>query len=133
VWAFPCSAQQHPPPFHASHDATARTLPPNQPPPCPADNQWGGGLPNATWIDAATGGRPAMLMRMDSHLALANSAALELAGVGASTPDPAEGIVDRDPLTGLPTGILRCVPACGPQARPSYTPPPSSRARSCLL
>lgn len=44
---------------------------------------------------------------MDSHLALANTAALQLAGVGPDTPDPEEGIVDKDAETGQPTGILR--------------------------
>lgn len=45
-----------------------------------ADNLWGGDLPDASWLDAASGGRPALLQRMDSHMALANSAALKLAG-----------------------------------------------------
>ncbi len=47
------------------------------------------------------------LTRMDSHMGLANSKALELAGISAATPDPEEGIIDRD-LLGRPTGILRC-------------------------
>ena len=73
----------------------------------PADNLWGGGLPDTAWIDAAAGGRPAMLMRMDSHMALVSSAALSLAGVGPETEDPPEGRIDRDPASGAPTGILR--------------------------
>jgi predicted amidohydrolase YtcJ len=75
----------------------------------PPDNLWGGGLPDASWIDAACGGRPAMLMRMDSHLALVNSAALALAGVGADAVDPSDGVVDREEGSGRPTGIVRWV------------------------
>jgi len=71
------------------------------------DNLWGGCLPDASWIDAACAGRPALLMRMDSHLALVNSAALALAGVGVGTEDPADGVVDRKAGGREPTGILR--------------------------
>ncbi|KAI8464094.1 MAG: amidohydrolase family-domain-containing protein [Monoraphidium minutum] len=90
------------------------------------DNQWGGGLPDASWIDAACGGRPALLTRMDSHLALANSAALARAGVGAGTPDPTDGRVDRDPKTGAPTGILR---ETAMRLVSSVVPPPSAEKR----
>ncbi|NIP95194.1 MAG: amidohydrolase family protein, partial [Akkermansiaceae bacterium] len=40
------------------------------------------------------------------HIAVANSAALELAGIGAETADPPGGSFDRDG-TGRPNGILR--------------------------
>jgi predicted amidohydrolase YtcJ len=55
------------------------------------------------------GGRPAYLTRHDLHMALANSAALALAGVGPDTPEPEGGTIDRDPATGRPTGLLRWV------------------------
>lgn len=58
-------------------------------------------------MDGAAGGRPVLLQRMDSHMALASSAALWLAGITRDTPDPPEGRIDRDPATGEPTGILR--------------------------
>jgi predicted amidohydrolase YtcJ len=70
-------------------------------------------------LDAATGGRPAFLVRTCGHLAVANSAALTRAGIGADTPDPEGGRIDRDER-GEPTGVLRetamelvrrCVPA----------------------
>ena len=64
--------------------------------------------PTRDWIDEASGGRPAYLPRMDGHSALVNSRALELAGITAAGPeDPVGGVIDRDPATGEPTGILR--------------------------
>lgn len=64
--------------------------------------------PTRQWIDAATGETPALLDRMDGHGALANSAALKLAGIDAKGPeDPPGGRIDRDPETREPTGILK--------------------------
>lgn len=64
--------------------------------------------PTKDWADEVTGGRPAFLPRMDGHSALANSKALELAGITSKGPqDPVGGVIDRDPATGEPTGILR--------------------------
>lgn len=57
-------------------------------------------------LDAATGARPALLTRTCGHLAVANSAALALAGVTAATEDPAGGQIDRDEH-GEPNGVLR--------------------------
>ncbi len=57
-------------------------------------------------LDAATGNRPALLTRTCGHLAVANSAALALAGVTAATEDPAGGQIDRDEH-GEPNGVLR--------------------------
>lgn len=76
--------------------------------PCRWDEgKWGGQLPTKEWIDEITGpDRPALLSRMDSHMAVANSAALSLAGITADTPDPEGGIIDKD-AQGNPTGGLR--------------------------
>jgi len=64
--------------------------------------------PTRQWIDAATGETPALLDRMDGHGALANSAALKLAGIDAKGPaDPQGGRIERDPDTREPTGILK--------------------------
>lgn len=64
--------------------------------------------PTRQWIDSATGDTPALLERMDGHGALANSAALKLAGIDAKGPsDPPGGRIDRDPDTREPTGILK--------------------------
>jgi hypothetical protein len=56
-------------------------------------------------LDAITGARPAFLFNRDVHGAWVNSAALELAGIDASTPDPSDGYFVRDP-DGTPTGML---------------------------
>ncbi len=63
--------------------------------------------PTKEWIDAATGGRPALLTRMDGHQALANSKALTMAGITKNTPDPTGGVIVKDAKTGEPTGILK--------------------------
>ncbi|GJQ26946.1 MAG: amidohydrolase [Phycisphaerae bacterium] len=64
--------------------------------------------PNKSWIDPVTGDRPTLLHRMDGHGALANSAALKLAGITAEgPPDPPGGLIERDPKSGEPTGILK--------------------------
>lgn len=64
--------------------------------------------PHRNWIDPVTGDTPVFLSRMDGHSALANSAALKLAGIDAKGPtDPVGGEVERDPTTKEPTGILK--------------------------
>ena len=64
--------------------------------------------PTRAWVDPVTGAHPLFLTRMDGHSGLANSAALALAGIDADGPrDPVGGVIDRDPETGEPTGILR--------------------------
>jgi predicted amidohydrolase YtcJ len=64
--------------------------------------------PRATWLDPITGETPVFLSRMDGHEALANSAALKLAGIDKSGPgDPVGGEIERDPTTREPTGILK--------------------------
>ena len=63
-------------------------------------------FPTRRHLDIAAGGRPVYLWRKDGHSAWVSSAALELAGIGAATADPAGGVIDRDGR-GRPTGILR--------------------------
>jgi hypothetical protein len=82
-------------------------------------------LPTAADIDGVVSDRPVLLYRYCGHIAVANSAALALAGIDADTPDPEGGSFDRDP-TSRPNGILRetavsqVTRALEPQA-----PPPS--------
>jgi len=64
------------------------------------------GLPAANLIDPVTAGVPVLIHRSDLHMALANSLALQLAGITAATPDPAGGAIMRD-RAGNPTGILK--------------------------
>jgi hypothetical protein len=63
-------------------------------------------LPDRWILDAAIADRPLLAHRYCGHVAIANSAALSLAGVDATTPDPAGGVIDRDD-SGTPTGVLR--------------------------
>jgi hypothetical protein len=67
---------------------------------------WGGELPTRDWIDAVTPNNPVWVMRLDGHMGLGNSVALELAGVDADTPDVAGGEIVRD-AEGNPTGVLK--------------------------
>ena len=64
-----------------------------------------GGLPTAADLDTVTGGRPAFLPNRDHHSAWVNTAAMTIAGIDASTPDPADGRIERDEA-GRPTGAL---------------------------
>ena len=67
----------------------------------------GAPLPTKDMIDAATANTPVFVSRLDGHMALANSVALKLAGVGVDTKDPPGGTIVRDPRTGEATGILK--------------------------
>jgi predicted amidohydrolase YtcJ len=67
---------------------------------------WGGELPRRDWIDPLTPQHPVWVQRLDGHMALANTLALEAAGVTGDTPDVEGGTIERDP-GGLPTGLLR--------------------------
>lgn len=71
-------------------------------------------LPTRTDLDAIVGDRPMMLYRYCGHVAVANTAALELSGVVPDTPDPDGGSLDRDE-DGRPNGILRemAISLCG--------------------
>lgn len=68
---------------------------------------WGGQLPRKEWIDSVSGKHPVFLSRYDGHMGLANSIALQLAGITKNTPNPPGGEILKDPKTGEPTGILR--------------------------
>ncbi len=67
---------------------------------------WGGELPSKEWIDSFTREIPMFLGRLDGHMAMANSKAMELAGINSTTPDPPGGLIQKDEK-GEPTGILR--------------------------
>ncbi len=62
--------------------------------------------PNRADLDAGSSDHPVFVTRSCGHVAVANSRALALAGVTATTPDPEGGIIDRDEH-GEPTGVLR--------------------------
>ena len=67
---------------------------------------WGGELPHKEWIDDGTEEHPVLVMRLDWHMALANSAALAYAGIDENTPEIEGGTIERD-ANGKLTGILK--------------------------
>ena len=68
---------------------------------------WGGELPEKEWIDSITTENPVFISRYDGHMALANSVALKLAGINKDTKNPKGGVIEKDSITGEPTGMLR--------------------------
>jgi predicted amidohydrolase YtcJ len=63
-------------------------------------------LPSRQDLDIYTFNHPAVLVRVDGHIAVANTAALKVGGVTPQTPAPEGGKIDHD-ANGEPTGILR--------------------------
>jgi len=63
------------------------------------------GTPRREDLDAIVADRPAILPNRDGHSSWVNSRALDLAGIDATTPDPPDGRIERDP-DGTPTGTL---------------------------
>jgi predicted amidohydrolase YtcJ len=63
-------------------------------------------LPEKSWIDSVTPNNPVFVNRLDGHMALANSAALRLAGITRDTRDIQGGTIVRGP-GGEPSGVLK--------------------------
>jgi len=66
-----------------------------------------GALASRSIIDELVSDRPVYLTSADGHSAWVNSAALKIAGITKDTPDPPDGIIDRNPETGEPIGSLQ--------------------------
>jgi predicted amidohydrolase YtcJ len=81
-----------------------------------------GGTPTKEDLDAIVPDRPVFLMNRDVHGAWVNSKAVQVAGITADTPDPADGRIERDPETGEPTGTLHEGAAYSYQDRHVPTP-----------
>jgi predicted amidohydrolase YtcJ len=67
---------------------------------------WGGEVPHRRWIDELTPEHPVWVNRLDGHMALANSLALDAASITRATEDVEGGAIERD-ADGEPTGLLR--------------------------
>lgn len=67
---------------------------------------WGGELPTRHWIDSVTPNNPVFVQRLDGHMAVANSRALELASLDRSMAAIAGGTIIRD-AAGELTGLLK--------------------------
>lgn len=85
---------------------------------------WGGELPDRNWIDEVTKDNPVWISRLDGHMSLANSAALNAAGITDDVKDIPGGTIVRD-KKGRVTGVLKdnakdlidkVVPASSPEA-----------------
>ena len=61
--------------------------------------------PNRADLDRASPDHPVYMNHVTGHFSVANSRALELAGIAAATADPPGGIIERD-ASGKPTGLL---------------------------
>ena len=57
-------------------------------------------------LDKVSPGNPVILGRADGHGAVANSAALKVAGVDKNTPNPFGGEISKDKQSGEPNGML---------------------------
>jgi len=83
-----------------------------------APGEWilGGGFDETLWplkvtpsrwdIDSVSGDHPIFLERIDGHIAVANTRALQLANISLASKDPQGGKIDRND-SGQPTGVLR--------------------------
>ena len=63
-------------------------------------------FPTARDLDEIAPENPVFLTRADGHAAVANSAALGIAGITSETPNPFGGEIMKDKESGTPTGML---------------------------
>jgi len=62
--------------------------------------------PRREWLDEIDSTRPILVTSVDVHSMWVNTAALAKAGITADTPDPVNGVIQRD-REGRPTGLLQ--------------------------
>ncbi|MDP4222446.1 MAG: amidohydrolase [Bacteroidota bacterium] len=67
------------------------------------DKKW----PSKELIDKVSPDNPVLLERADGHSVLVNSYVLKMSVITRETRDPFGGEIQRDPVTGEPTGILK--------------------------
>ncbi|WP_022891677.1 amidohydrolase [Agromyces subbeticus] len=68
-------------------------------------DQYAGGAPVRGLLDAVVPDRPVVLSSRDHHSTWANTAAIAIAGLDASTPDPVDGRIERE-ADGFPAGTF---------------------------
>jgi predicted amidohydrolase YtcJ len=73
-------------------------------------------FPTRQDLDAVSGDHPMLFTHISGHVAVANSKALEIAGITAGTPNPDGGEIEHD-AQGQPDGMLKEGPAYGLVAR----------------
>ena len=62
--------------------------------------------PGKAWLDSFMPDRPVAVLDRTWGTMMVNSKALELAGITADTPDPTNGYLERDGITGEPLGLM---------------------------
>ena len=67
------------------------------------DKKW----PTKELLDKVSPDNPVMLSRADGHSVLVNSYVLRASGITKNTPNPFGGEIQKDPVTGEPTGIIK--------------------------
>jgi predicted amidohydrolase YtcJ len=67
------------------------------------DKKW----PAKELLDKVSPDNPVILSRADGHSVLVNTFVLNASGITKNTPDPFGGEIQKDPVTGEPTGILK--------------------------
>ena len=83
-------------------------------------------FPNRQQLDEVTSKNPVILTHISGHVAVANSLALQLAGISKAAANPSGGEIERD-AAGEPTGMLKEGAAMG--LVDSKIPPPSMEQR----
>jgi len=83
-------------------------------------------FPNRQQLDEVSPKNPVILTHISGHVAVANSLALQLAGISKATANPSGGEIERD-AAGEPTGMLKEGAAMG--LVDSKIPPPSAEQR----
>jgi len=83
-------------------------------------------FPNRQQLDEVSSKNPVILTHISGHVAVANSLALQLAGISKATANPVGGEIERD-AAGEPTGMLKEGAAMG--LVDSKIPPPSVEQR----
>lgn len=63
--------------------------------------------PRKEWLDKIESEKPILITSIDGHSMWVNSKAMELAGITKDSKDPEGGIIQRDPQTGEPSGLLQ--------------------------
>ena len=82
-------------------------------------------VPTRWDVDEVSAGHPVFLERVDGHIAVANTRALQLASITIASRDPKGGKIDRD-SNSQPTGVLR---ETARQAITDAIPPPTHDER----
>ncbi len=67
------------------------------------DKKW----PTKEILDEVAPNNPVMLSRADGHSVWVNSYVIKMSGITKDTPDPPNGTIMKDPVTGEPTGIFK--------------------------